>query len=270
MASHGIVFLMYHELESPGRGLCQSEPGYVRYVLPQKQFRAQIAWLRENGWSGFNVSEALSFTTTQAVAITFDDGCETDFVTATPILKEAGFNATFYITAGRIGKKGYMSPVQLRELSSLALEIGCHSMSHVYLNDLNPSDLRREIVDAGKTLEDLIGKKVEHFSCPGGRYDSRTIAVVQEAGYRTMATSPSYANSPSTNPFLLGRVAILRSFNDAAFEGICTGRALLKMRLLESVRSGARNLFGNVAYDRLRALMLREPSGEQKPGKSGN
>jgi peptidoglycan/xylan/chitin deacetylase (PgdA/CDA1 family) len=263
MAARGIVFLMYHELESPGRALCQSEPGYVRYVLAQERFQSQVVWLRENGWCGLNVSEALFFPTAQAVAITFDDGSETDFITAAPILKKTGFNATFYITAGRMGTRGYMSPEQLRELSSLGFEIGCHSMTHAYLNDLQPSDLRREIVDAGKTIEDLIGKKVQHFSCPGGRYDSRTIAVVQEAGYRTMATSRSYANFPSTNPFLLGRVAILRGFDDTTFAEICTGKALFKMRLLESVRGSARNLFGNAAYDRVRALMLREPSGER-------
>jgi len=34
MAASPIVFLMYHELELPGRKLSQSEPGYVRYILP--------------------------------------------------------------------------------------------------------------------------------------------------------------------------------------------------------------------------------------------
>ena len=38
MASQ-IVFLMYHELEMPGRALCQREPGYTRYVLPLDDFR---------------------------------------------------------------------------------------------------------------------------------------------------------------------------------------------------------------------------------------
>ena len=27
------LYLMYHELETPGRPLCHSEPGYVRYIL---------------------------------------------------------------------------------------------------------------------------------------------------------------------------------------------------------------------------------------------
>ena len=58
MASRGIVFLMYHELELPGRPLCQSEPGYVRYILSETTFRSQMEWLRQNGWQGLSVSEA--------------------------------------------------------------------------------------------------------------------------------------------------------------------------------------------------------------------
>ena len=46
MAASRIVFLMYHELELAGRKLCQSEPGYVRYILPLETFRGQMAWMK--------------------------------------------------------------------------------------------------------------------------------------------------------------------------------------------------------------------------------
>jgi len=257
MASHDIVFLMYHELELPGRPLCQSEPGYVRYILPRASFQSQVNWLRQSGWRGLSVSEALNFSNEKSVAITFDDGCETDLMAAAPTLKEAGFNATFYVTAGPIGQPGYLSPEQLRELSSLGFEIGCHSMTHSYLDELDQAALKREISDSGKQLEDLIGKRIEHFSCPGGRYNAQTIAVVREAGYRSMATSHARPNSPSRDSFLLGRVAILRGFDSASFEKVCTGEALAKMRLAESARGAARRLLGNRLYDRLRATLLR-------------
>jgi peptidoglycan/xylan/chitin deacetylase (PgdA/CDA1 family) len=252
-----LVFLMYHELELPGRPLCQSEPGYVRYNLSRASFQAQIEWLGRNGWGGLCVSQALTYPAEKSVAITFDDGCETDLISAAPILKESGFNATFYVTAGFIGKSGYLSPEQLQQLHSLGFEIGCHSMTHAYLNDLAPPDLRREISDAGKKIEDIIGNRVEHFSCPGGRYDAKALAAVKEAGYRSMATSHAHANSPATNPFLLGRVAILRAIDNAGFQRICTGGALRKMRLIESTRGAAKKLLGNSLYDRFRAHLLR-------------
>ena len=58
-ARKSCVFLMYHEIELPGRPLCQSDPGYVRYILPLETFRRQMAWIKESGWQGLNVGEAL-------------------------------------------------------------------------------------------------------------------------------------------------------------------------------------------------------------------
>jgi peptidoglycan/xylan/chitin deacetylase (PgdA/CDA1 family) len=258
VALGGIVFLMYHELELPGRPLLQSEPGYVRYILREATFRSQIDWLRKNGWRGLSVSNAMLFPSEKSVAITFDDGCETDLIAAASILRDAGFNATFYVTAGFVDKPGYLSIAQLRALSASGFEIGCHSMTHAYLNDLTPKDLRREIVDARHKLEDAIGKQVEHFSCPGGRYDERTVALAKQAGYRSLATSRAYANQPSTDPFRLGRVAIMRETNQPDFEKICTSESLWKIRLGNSVRNSARKWLGNSLYDRVRAAVLRQ------------
>ncbi len=259
MAGPRIVFLMYHELELPGRPLCQSEPGYVRYILSQNSFQSQMDWLEQNSWRGLCVSEALYYPAGNSVAITFDDGSETDLIAAAPILKERGFNATFYVTTGFVGKAGYLSPTQLRELSLLGFEIGCHSMTHAYLNDLEESALRREIFNAGKKLEDMIGGKVEHFSCPGGRYDNRTSDLVREAGYRSMATSRAHANSPAANPYSLSRVAIMRNTDISAFSRVSSGTGLWKMRMGESCRGAARTILGNSLYDRVRSRLLGQP-----------
>jgi peptidoglycan/xylan/chitin deacetylase (PgdA/CDA1 family) len=262
MAAPGTVFLMYHELELPGRRLVQSEPGYVRYILHEATFRAQIGWLRGGGWRGLNVGEALppavENSSEKSVVITFDDGCETDLLAAAPILQEAGFHATFYVTAGFVGKLGYMSAAQLRELNSAGFEIGCHSMTHAYLNDLAPQQLRVEIADARAKLEDMTGGRVEHFSCPGGRYDERVMALARQSGFRSLATSHAHANGPMTDPFRLGRVAVLRNTSQTAFQQICTRESLWKIRLSDSVRDAARKMLGNRLYDRLRTAMLRQ------------
>jgi len=259
MAQPGIVYLIYHELEVPGRPSVQSEPGYVRYILREATFRSQIDWLRDNGWRGLNVSEALRSTGEKSVAITFDDGCETDLIAAAPILHEAGFHATFYVTAGFLNQPGHLTSGQLRELSSSGLEIGCHSMTHAYLNDLNPQQLQAEIVAARSKLEGLISHKVEHFSCPGGRYSQHALAVARQAGYRSVATSRACPNQSSTDPFRLGRVAVMRDTSPSAFEKICTAESLWKIRLSESLRTSVRKIIGNAVYDRLRKAALRQP-----------
>ena len=133
MAKGSTAFLMYHELGLPGRALCHSEPGYARYVVPASDFRNQMERLSREGWRGRNVTEALEFSGEKSVCITFDDGCETDLISAAPTLNELGFGATSYITVKFLGKPGYMSQAQVRELHALGFEIGCHSLTHSYL-----------------------------------------------------------------------------------------------------------------------------------------
>lgn len=255
-ATHpSVVFLMYHELALPGRSLVESEPGYVRYVLDGAEFEGQMRAVRDMGFRGIGVGQALQFPA-RSVAITFDDGCETDLLRAAPVLEQLGFAATFYVVAGWIGKPGFLSAGQVRELDHAGFEIGCHSMTHPYLSDLDELGLDREIREAKDTIEQLLGGRIEHFSCPGGRSDARAVAIAKDAGFKTVSTSVPRANLSSTDPFSLGRVAIKRGLGVKGFQNICAGRALWKIELSGDVRDRAKRILGNRTYDRMRSLIL--------------
>jgi hypothetical protein len=251
------VFLMYHELGLPTRPHTQSEPGYVRYIVDEADFRMQMCWLQKVAWRAMSVGEALTYPPQPGVVVTFDDGCETDLIAAAPVLKEKGYSATFYVTVGFLGKPGFLCRDQLRQLSALEFEIGCHSMTHAYLNDLDSRGLHHEIVNAKSELEQILGKSVEHFSCPGGRYNRRVLQIARDAGYLSLTTSQRRSNSPATNPFVLGRVTILRNTPLRKFQEVCRGQGLWKLRVRDSLRDAAKTVLGNPAYDRLRALLLR-------------
>jgi hypothetical protein len=257
MAEPGIVFLMYHELEQPGRTLCHSQLGYVRYVLQAADFRTQMEFLQNQGWRGVSVGEAIRFSEDKTVAITFDDGSETDLLCAAPLLQQLGFGATFYVTNSWLGQRGHLSQAQLRELSVLGFEIGCHSMTHAYLTDLDESGLQREIAGAKSHLEQVLGRPVEHFSCPGGRFDRRVARVASQGGYRTVATSQIQVNSKSTDRFALGRVAVMRSTSLPEFRELCRGRGLWRSRASLQFRQAGKKLLGNSIYDRVRNALLR-------------
>ncbi len=259
MAGPRIVFLMYHELELAGRKLCQSEPGYVRYILPVDTFRRQMERLTQSGFLGVDVGTALQYSSRSRVCITFDDGCETDLIAAAPILREFGFGATCYLTSGFLDTPGYLSTEQVRELDRQGLEIGCHSMTHPYLSDLGEPELKREIADAKQKIEEIVGHPIDHFSCPGGRYNERTLAMARRAGFKTVANSEFYANSAATNPYELGRVAMLRDLSMDEFSALCQGRGLWKKRLQLQTRRSVQRVLGNRTYDRLRSVLLGEP-----------
>jgi peptidoglycan/xylan/chitin deacetylase (PgdA/CDA1 family) len=259
------LYLMYHEIEIAGRPLCYSEPGYVRYVLREQNFREQMNFLKNEKIRGLSVSQALLENHPPGIVITFDDGCETDLIVTAPILKSAGLGATFYITIGFLSKRGYVAPAQVRELGDSGFDIGCHSMTHAYLNDLDEAGLRHEIVDAKKQLEDIVGRPVHHFSCPGGRWSPAVARVAKQAGYQSVATSRIAVNGRGSDPFHLARVAVMRGTKLAAYQALCQGNGLLPLQLRDLIQSASRRVLGNNLYDRMRSVALGSAAASKPP-----
>lgn len=256
MARTGSLYLMYHELEVAGRSLSSENRSYTRYVVSEPDFRRQMLRLREAGLRTMSVGEALTGQNHSGIVLTFDDGCETDLLAAAPLLIELGFSSTFYVVPGFLGQKGYMSPRQLRKLSNLCFEIGCHSMSHAYLTDLKPAQLFSEIVEAKDRLEQLLGERVCHLSCPGGRWSPQVASLARESGYSSVATSRPAINYPSTNRFRLARLAVTSEVSIEDFDAMCRGKGLSKRRTREAILGMAKQIMGNSRYERLRANLL--------------
>ena len=256
--SKGIAFLMYHELQVPGRKLCEDGAGYLPYVVAADDFRQQLKVVETNKWRGLNVTEALETgkDAEPAVCFTFDDGCATDLHVAAPLLREKNFNATFYVTVNHLGRPGYLTQPELRELSDLGFEIGSHSMSHRLLNDLSGEEIEIELVDSRKRLEEILGKPVVHFSCPGGRVNQLITEVAADAGYKTLATSHIGMNFADSDHFALKRIAIKNGLNAKGFEGLCTGKGLLIKQSEEQILKMGKRLIGNQRYERIRATIL--------------
>lgn len=254
--ANGIAVLMYHELGIPGRPLCQNDPGYRRYIVPATSFETQLRHLKSLGFTGISIGRALKDISAKQVVLTFDDGCETDLTVAAPILNELGFAATFYVTAGFLGKAGYLTEVGLRELNKSGFEIGCHSMTHPYLTDLNSAVLAVEIGAAKDKLEQILGQPVEHYSCPGGRFDDRVVAKVKEAGYSSFATSRPRLYSGPDNRYCIGRIPVLKNTSVRQIEDSCEGRGLWRLAFGQRSRLAMQSLVGNRFYDNLRSALL--------------
>jgi peptidoglycan/xylan/chitin deacetylase (PgdA/CDA1 family) len=257
------VCILYHELERRGDPSPQCEEGYLRYIVKEEEFRCHIEFLQQSGLRVISISESLESASPGGVVITFDDGCETDFSVAAPILKTANFAAIFFIVVGSIGTTGRMTAAQLRELRTLGFEIGCHSRTHPHLTELKERELRREVVESKLELEQVLGARIDHFSCPGGRWNRRIAELAREAGYRSVGTSRIGVNSRASDPYELARIGVMRWTTLTDFERICHGQGLLRSRVRSLVLSGAKTILGNSFYDRVRSGLLdgKRPAG---------
>jgi peptidoglycan/xylan/chitin deacetylase (PgdA/CDA1 family) len=252
--------LMYHELQRLERPLAESAPGYLRYVLDESLFARQMAWMQSAGLEGVSLGRAhrTAFNAPGQVAITFDDGCESDWVIAAPRLLECGFGATFYVVSRWIGRRaGFLTPAQLRELASAGFEVGSHSATHAFLTDLDPAALRRELTESKDEIENMIGRPVTHLSCPGGRANRRVADGAREAGYESMATSRIGVNGPHTDRFTLARCPVLRDTTQDTFQAFCRGDRLAVLQVRARALDAAKALFGNHLYASIRNAALK-------------
>jgi peptidoglycan/xylan/chitin deacetylase (PgdA/CDA1 family) len=259
--SQNVVFLMYHELQLTGRRPVDESPGYQRYVVSKEQFEQQLEMVSQRGFKGANVSQSLVVLSSAdsaqpTVCFTFDDGCASDLEVAAPLLAKKGFNATFYVTVDHLGKDGYLTKAELRELGDLGFEIGSHSMTHRHLSDLDEQQIRNELLNSKDALEEIVGKPIDHFSCPGGRVNTAVTKAALDAGYKTVATSRLGTNSSQSNRFALARVAVKRDMNLKTFARICNGKGQFLLKSEDSILHTGKRILGNERYDRLRGNIL--------------
>ncbi len=121
------------------------------------------------------------------VALTFDDGPKSQYTFAAPLLKECGFNATFYITEGLrflVDKDRYMTWEEVAALDRDGFEIGNHTQHHNNVTQQSPMELRADIDHIDKRcLENGIIEPTT-FCYPGYSNDPEAVAVLRERGFR--------------------------------------------------------------------------------------
>jgi peptidoglycan/xylan/chitin deacetylase (PgdA/CDA1 family) len=164
--------------------------GERRFIATPDTLESELAYLRSKGYEPvtfYNLANHLLIGAPlppKPVIISFDDGWESQYVYALPLLKKYSFTATFFIYSNAPGVKNYMSWDQIKALSAAGMEIGCHSKSHPYLKRIKKkAALRKEIFLPKRILEAHLGKAVTVYAYPFGLYDDRAIAMVKEAGF---------------------------------------------------------------------------------------
>jgi len=205
----GVPILMYHYVRvNPDP---RDTLGYGLSVTPA-DFEAQMAFLEARGYRSVPVgdlaSEAARATPGRVVAITFDDGYVDAYLAAYPSLRRHGFQATFYLIAGFVGRAGYLTWEQARTLTEGGMDVGSHTVSHPDLTHLSAVWLRRELEESRAELERRLDRPVLDFCYPSGRYDSAVKLAVGRAGYRTAVTVRYGYASARDDPLALPRVRV--------------------------------------------------------------
>jgi peptidoglycan/xylan/chitin deacetylase (PgdA/CDA1 family) len=79
------------------------------------------------------------------VILSFDDGYEQDYTEAYKYLKSKGLKATSYLVTGDVGKNGYLSWDNVREMIKDGWDFQCHTHHHEMLTKLTEQEIDRDI-----------------------------------------------------------------------------------------------------------------------------
>lgn len=208
-----VPILMYHYISAPPAG---ADKYRVDLSVSPDVFRQQMAYLRDNGYTTidfYDLSLAITKQTTlppKPVIITLDDGYRDNYENAYPILREFGFEATFFIISEFIdqGIDRYMTWPMVEELAAAGMRIEVHSRTHIDLRGRSREELVWQMLGPQETIAAHIGYTPRYFSYPSGRYDEAAVAMVEELGFWGAVTTRSGVLHGFENRYLWSRQRI--------------------------------------------------------------
>jgi peptidoglycan/xylan/chitin deacetylase (PgdA/CDA1 family) len=188
-----------------------------------------------------------------AVLFTFDDGRASNYVVAAPMLESMGTRGLFFVVAefigltaqdardfyySRIDVRGLaasesaeqwtpMNPDQLADLARRGHAIGNHTLSHVNLAGLSPSDLEQQIAGSAMKISSWTQKSVDAFAWP---YAWNAISreawdLIRKTHRFCFSPCPGTTRSAMDSPHLIWRTEVEAYYSDAQYRFMYSGLA---------------------------------------------
>jgi peptidoglycan/xylan/chitin deacetylase (PgdA/CDA1 family) len=196
MSGLPVTVLTFHSISE------SQDPVERRYSLSPPRFLQLIKRLSARDY--LFATPARSFSGEQKsrnLVLTFDDGYADFYSEVFPHIGTFGLKPIVFLVANYIGKtniwdqangvrpQNLLSHAQILEMHRHGVEFGSHTLSHPNLPSLSHAQIRREVGDSKRRLEDFLGCEITSFAYPFGAVDSWVRAAVAEAGYRHAFTT---------------------------------------------------------------------------------
>jgi len=162
----GVLSLMYHRF---------NENKYPSTNIKMDIFHEQMQIIKSLNFDFYDPKLFLDNfekpKTKKKILITIDDGFKSFYSEAWPYLKKNKIPFILFVSTEPVGKNGYMSWDEIREIDQSEFgHIGHHSHTHEYLIDMTDEEFIKDIEIASKIFEDKLGYIPPIFSYPFGEY----------------------------------------------------------------------------------------------------
>lgn len=202
--SREATFLCYHSVAAEG-------PRYL--TIAPELFERQLWQIRGAGLH-FGGPDSLAAVAEgrriePSVFLTFDDGFADNHSTVLPLLREHGARAFVFVLPPKLEDGGpldwpeltaehaqhpeTMRSVDWSELEAMAeggFEVGSHTLTHPHLTQLDPVELREELLESRARIRDRLGR-CDVLAYPFGEHSNEVEAAAADCGYRFAFTLPT-------------------------------------------------------------------------------
>jgi peptidoglycan/xylan/chitin deacetylase (PgdA/CDA1 family) len=135
-------------------------------------------------------ADLLAFPSSPVLMLTFDDGGVSAYHVIADLLERRGWRGHFFVSSDYIGRSGFLSVSQIRDLHDRGHSIGSHSASHPQrISHLPASQMVAEWTRSVGTLSEIVGQPVDIASVPGGFYSPAVARAAAQAGVRILFNS---------------------------------------------------------------------------------
>lgn len=134
------------------------------------------------------------------ISVTFDDGWESIYSNALPLLQKYQIPTTQYILGAEFKNHLYLSEEQVKSIQQAGHEIASHTMTHENLTSISESDRRWELGDSKKILSEKFGP-IRDFASPLGAEDDDSIDSIKQfyRSNRNTESDPEVTGSEDIN-----------------------------------------------------------------------
>ena len=165
-SDEGILSIMYHRF---------NENKYPSTNIKIDIFKEHLKIIQNSNFNFHNPSifeEQYNIPKSKKeILITIDDGFESFYTQAWPYLKKNQIPFILFVSTEPVGKRGYMTWKQIKEVESYDFAfIGHHSHTHEYLIDVSNEEFILDIEKANKIFLRELGYIPSLFSYPFGEY----------------------------------------------------------------------------------------------------
>ena len=162
----GILSLMYHRF---------NEDKYPSTNIQMNIFKQQMEIIKNSNYTFFYPDKFeknfTSIRTNKEILLTIDDAFLSFYLEAWPYLKKNKIPFILFVSTEPVGKKGYMTWEQIKEVGTEKFAvIGHHSHSHGYLIDKDNDFFITDLKKANEIFLNNLGYVPNLFSYPFGEY----------------------------------------------------------------------------------------------------